>query len=133
MRAQLACVLSTSLAFAAGGCAANPLEIEPFREVACVEAASVSLRDAVRAAERGGGVALDAAYREVHEMGCLEGDAGYHDVTLLKETKLVPVSVDAKTAEVQPRRDQGLLRMLMGQYFERVAEGNPKARIPIAA
>jgi hypothetical protein len=117
---------------AVGSCALNPIEIEPFREVSCFEAAKISLHDAVKAAEIEGGLAMDAAYRQTEEMGCLEGNAGYYDVTVLVNGRIVPVSVDAKSQQIQPHLDQGFARDVMGQYIERLAEGGTAQRIPVA-
>src|ERR1051325_5270961 len=88
-------IIGVILLVAVGGCALNPTEIEPYREVSYFEAAKVSLRDAVEAAEIEGGKAIDAAYRQVREMGCLERDAGYYDVTVLIGDTLSKVSIDA--------------------------------------
>ena len=132
MRSQMLSMLFLPILIGTGGCALNPIEIEPFREVSCFEAAKVSLHDAVEAAQIEGGVAIDAAYRQPEEMGCLEGNAGYYDVTVLVEGKLVPVSVDARSRQIQPRLEQGVVRDVMGQYFERLAEGSPAQRVPIA-
>jgi hypothetical protein len=123
-------VLAVAIAFA--GCAVPLTEIEPYREVACFGAAKVSLRDAVDAAEVEGGTAIDAAYRQVKEFGCLERDAGYYDVTVLLDGQLSLVSVDAASQQIQPRLQQSLGREVAGQYFERMFEGRPEPRIPVA-
>jgi hypothetical protein len=115
-----------------GGCAVPFTEIEPYREVACFEAAKVSLRDAVEAAEIEGGTAIDAAYRQVKEFGCLQRDAGYYDVTVLLGSQLTLLSIDAASEQIQPRLEQGLERELAGQFVERMFEGRPESRIPAA-
>src|ERR1051326_7538633 len=124
--------LGAALLMAVGGCALNPTEIEPYREVSCFAAAKVSLRDAVEAAEVEGGKAIDAAYRQVREMGCLERDAGYYDVTVLLGGNLSKVSIDAASEQIQPRLEQGFMREVTGQFFERLFEGSSEHRIPDA-
>ena len=114
------------------GCAVDLTEVEPYREVSCFAAARVSLRDAVEAAEIEGGKAIDAAYRQVREMGCLEADAGYYDVTVLIGGQLSLVSIDAASEQINPRREQGFGREVGGQFFERLFEGSPQSRIPVA-
>ena len=114
-------------------CAYDLAEIEPYREVACFGQAKVSLRDAVETAETEGGRAIDGSYRQVREMGCLERDAGYYDVTVLIGAKLSMVSVDAATQQIQPRKEQGFGRELGGQFFERLFEGSPEEHAKAAA
>jgi len=82
------------------GCAG----IEPFRNVACFEAARVSLKSAVALAEQQGGQAIDAGYREDKELGCYEMDPGVYDVTLFSGNTLRVVSVDANSGEVGTRK-----------------------------
>jgi hypothetical protein len=77
------------------GCALNPTEIEPYREVSCFQAARVSLNDAVEAAQRSGGTAIEGDYIQDREMGCIVGDPGYYEVTLLSGRKLTVVNVDS--------------------------------------
>jgi hypothetical protein len=125
-----AIVMSGALAVA--GCAVDLMEVEPYREVSCFEAAKISLRQAVEAAEIEGGQAIDAAYREVEEMGCLERNPGYYDVTVLIDGQLSLVSIDAASEQIAPRKEQGLMREVTGQFFERLFEGSPESRIPIA-
>lgn len=114
------------------GCVVPPTEIEPSREVACFQAAKLTLLDAVEAAEFEGGMAIDAAYWQVKEYGRLERNAGYYDVTVLLQDLLSLVSVDAASEQVQPRKDQGFGRELGGQFFERIFEGCSEARIATA-
>jgi len=130
--AHLPFVSAISVAMFLAGCAVPFTEIEPYREVACFGAAKVSLRDAVEAAEIEGGTAIDAAYRQVKEFGCLQRDAGYYDVTILLQGQLSLVSVDAASEQIQPRREQGAGRELTGQFFERMFEGRSESRIPTA-
>lgn len=87
---------------------------EPFREVSCFEAAKVSLTDAVAAAEAGGGTALDADYRQDEEMGCLQNDPGAYDVTILAGGRISAVSIDARSGQVGPRQEQGVMNALFG-------------------
>jgi hypothetical protein len=117
MSSQMLCMIVLSILIGTGGCALNPLEIEPFREVSCFEAAKVSLHDAVEVAQIEGGMAIDAAYRQTQEMGCLEGNAGYYHVTIPLGEKLVPVSVDARSQQIQPRMEQGVVRDVMGNIL----------------
>ena len=133
MTRPTAAALLIASAFAVAGCAYDLTEVEPYREVACFEGAKVSLRDAVEAAEIEGGRAIDAAYREVREMGCLERDAGYYDVTVLIDGKLSQVSVDAASEQIVPRKAQGFGREIGGQFFERLFEGSPEKHAAAAA
>jgi hypothetical protein len=117
---------------AIAACAINPTEIEPAREVSCFAAARVSLSDAIYSAEIEGGKAIDAAYRQDEEMGCVRGEPGYYDVTVLFDGKLSLVSVDAGSKQVGPRLEPGFMRELTGQFAERVFEGTSESRVPIA-
>jgi uncharacterized membrane protein YkoI len=87
---------------------------EPFREVACFEAAKVSLKDAIATAEAGDGRALDADYRQDEEMGCLQNDPGAYDITLLTGGRISTVSVDARTRAIGPREESGVMTALLG-------------------
>jgi hypothetical protein len=133
MKRLVVVALLFASALGISGCAYDPTEIEPYREVSCFEAAKVSLRDAVEAAEIEGGRAIDAAYRQVREMGCLERDAGYYDVTVLIDGKLSLVSVDAASEQIAPRKEQGFGREVGGQFFERLFEGSPEKHAAAAA
>ena len=94
-------------------------EFEPFREVSCVDAAKISLKDAITAAEGAGGKVLDADYRQDDEMGCIKGDAGVYDVTLLSKATIEVVSVDARSGEVGPRANASVMNALLaGGRFE---------------
>ena len=89
-------------------------EFEPFREVACFEAARVSLKDAIAVAEAGEGKAIDADYRQDEEMGCLQNDPGAYDITLLAGGRINTVSVDARTRTIGPRVEAGVMNALLG-------------------
>lgn len=115
------------------GCATSPADIEPYREISCIARVQVSLKSAVDEAEKMGGRAIDAAYREVDEMGCLNGDFGYYDVTLLNAGKLTYLSVDARSGQLGKRRSQGFMREITGQFIERMFEGSSSSRIRDAA
>ena len=92
---------------------------EPFREVSCFEAAKISLKDAIAAAEAEGGRVLDADYRQDTEMGCLQGDPGIYDITLLRAGRIGVVSVDARSGRVGPHQEADVLNELFGtQRFE---------------
>jgi uncharacterized membrane protein YkoI len=93
---------------------------EPFREVECLERASVSLEDAIAAAEASGGKALDADYREEEEMGCLTNNPGVYDITLFADGKINSVSVDARSRQVGPREEESVMNQIFsgGGRFE---------------
>ena len=97
---------------------------EPFREVACFQAATVSLKDAIETAQGGDARALDADYRQDEEMGCLQNDPGVYDITLLTGGRITTVSVDAKTRQVGQRQVSGVMTTLLG--------GNPFPGSPAA-
>lgn len=111
-------------------------EFEPFREVACFEAAKISLREAIAAAEAEGGRTLDADYRQDEEMGCLRGNAGVYDVTLYAGGKISVVSVDAGSGRVGPREEASVMNALLaGGRFEGspadMVRTIPKLSVPI--
>jgi uncharacterized membrane protein YkoI len=93
---------------------------EPAREVECLQRARVSLKQAIAAAEAGGGKALDADYTENRELGCLSNDPGFYAVTLLTAGRISVVSVNAGSGQVGPREEQGVMNALMsgGMRFE---------------
>jgi uncharacterized membrane protein YkoI len=95
-------------------------EFEPYREVACLEAARISLKQAIAAAEAAeNGRVLDADYRQDEEMGCLRDNPGAYDVTLLAGGKISVVSVDARSGQVGPRQEEGVMNALLaGGRFE---------------
>lgn len=114
------------------GCALNPTEIEPYREVSCFQAAKISLKDAVEAAERNGGNAIEADYIQDKEMGCVQGEPGYYEVTLLSGPKLTTVSVDARSKLVGPPVDEPATRgLLNGDILEKLFEPSPTSRAAI--
>jgi uncharacterized membrane protein YkoI len=110
------------------GCAEHLGIFEPLREVACFQAARVSLGDAIATAEGGNGRAIDADYRQDEEMGCLQNDPGVYDITLLAGNRIEVVSVDARTRQVGPRESAGVLSALLsGERFE----GSPSDMVRI--
>ena len=108
------------------GCAG----IEPFRNVACFEAAKVSLKSAVVLAEQQGGQAIGARYRQDRELGCLDTDPGVYDVTLLSGNELRVVSVDAGSGEVGPRKEDKSAPDF--RILEKVVTGAPAPKPDIA-
>jgi hypothetical protein len=90
---------------------------EPFREVACFEAAKVSLKDAIATAETGNARVLDVDYRQDEEMGCLHTNPGAYDVTLLIGGRIGTVSVDAATRSIGQREESGVMTALLGNPF----------------
>ena len=93
-------LLPIAAAFLLSNCAG----VEPFRNVACFQAAKVSLQTAVVLAEKQGGQAIDARYRQNKELGCLERDPGVYDVALLLGNTMRTVSVDADSGAVGPKK-----------------------------
>jgi hypothetical protein len=83
-----------------GACAAVISDAEPSKDVACVQKAPVSLKQAVEKAEQQGGRAVDAHFRQDEELGCLTNKPSYYEVTLLSGGKLRTVNVDAQTNTV---------------------------------
>ena len=106
------------------GCAVSPLEIEPYREVSCFQGARISLKDAVEVAERNGAKAIDADYVQDREMGCVVGQAGYYEVTLLSQGRLNVVSVEARSGRVEPR----LAAATSGDLVEALFESSTAAK-----
>ena len=93
---------------------------EPLREVECVQRAQVSLKSAVEAAETEGGSVLDADYRLDDELGCIRGEPGTYDITLLKNGKVDVLSVDARSASVGSHEDANVMNALLNSrtYFQ---------------
>jgi hypothetical protein len=93
---------------------------EPFREVECVQRAQVSLKSAVEAAEAEGGSALDADYRLDDELGCIRGEPGTYDITLLRNGKVDVLSVDGRSATVGTHQDANVMNALLSSrtYFQ---------------
>jgi uncharacterized membrane protein YkoI len=96
-----------------GGCGHLGV-FEPAREVQCFEAAKVSLKDAIAAAEARGGKVLDADYRQDEELGCLRNNPGVYDITLLVDGKISVVSVNARSGDVGPREEESVMNFLFG-------------------
>ena len=119
MRGQ---ALSIVLVVAAVGLAAcEHLGVfEPFREVSCLQRAKVSLKDAVAAAETGGGRTPDADYRQHEELGCLRNNPGVYDVTVFAGGMISVVSVDAASGHVGPQEQAGVMNAIFheGEHFE---------------
>ena len=114
------------------GCALSPTEIEPYREVSCFQAAKISLKDAIEAAERNGGKAIEADYIQDKEMGCVSGEPGYYEVTLLSGRALTIVSVDARSKLVGAPVDEATTRGLFsGDILEKLTELSPAARASV--
>jgi hypothetical protein len=129
---RLWCVATISFAACALTACAGLTEIEPFRETSCIESVHVSLVEAVQAAETEGGKALDAAYREPQEMGCLVGKPGYYDVSVLNGGQLSLFSVDAASRRVGPRLEQDMFDSLGAQGLELAFEGTSGSRVPVS-
>jgi uncharacterized membrane protein YkoI len=91
--------------------------------VFCVQRARVSLKDAVQSAEKQGGRAVDAHFRQDEELGCLSNKPGYYEVTLLSGGALKTVDVDARSsqADSRPREDESLLKSI-SKFLDRFAE-----------
>lgn len=102
-----------------GGCEHAGV-FEPYREVTCVQRARVSLKDAVAAAEVGGGRTLDADYRQHEELGCLRSNPGAYDITLFAGETISVVSVDADSGRVGPQERATVMDAIFhgGQHFE---------------
>jgi uncharacterized membrane protein YkoI len=109
-----------------GGCAAALSEAEPSKDVFCVQRAQVSLKDAVETAEKQGGRAVDAHFRQDEELGCLTDKPSYYEVTLLSRGALRTVDVDAHSnqAHSRPRKDESLLKR-MSKFLDTLVEPAP--------
>jgi hypothetical protein len=99
------------------GCAETLPQLEPFREVTCLQFAKVSLKDAVETAEARGGTAVDAHFHQSEELGCVVGQPAYYEVTLLSEGKLSFASVNARSNEIEAYRSERTIRERIGQFF----------------
>jgi uncharacterized membrane protein YkoI len=104
MRSGLVSALPIAAVLGFGGCATVLSELEPYREVVCVQYAKVSLKGAVASAEAQGRRVIDAHYHQGEELGCLGNKLGRYDLKLLTDGKLDAVSVDASSGEVFPAR-----------------------------
>ena len=132
MPRALIVLLVSLFALGTAACAINPTELEPFREVSCFSRAKVSLRDAVETAEIEGGRAIDGVYREPRELGCLDRDPGYYDVTIFIGDTLSRVSVDAASQQIRARNSDVTGRGWAGDIFERLVHGTSDSRISAA-
>jgi hypothetical protein len=108
------------------GCAASLSQAEPLKDVFCVQRAGVSLKDAVETAEKQGGMAIDAHFRQDEELGCLTNKPSYYEVTLLSRGGLRTVDVDAHSnqAKNRPAGDQSILKRI-SQFLDRLVESAP--------
>ena len=131
-RKSLAAVLAAA-AFALGGCSTTLSQFEPAREVTCVEAAKVSLREAVEAAEKQGGHVIDIHYHQDDELGCLLNKPGYYDVTLLDRGSLVSLSVDVRSKVIAAKPAATNLWETSGRYLNKIFADDPKERGRIAS
>ena len=119
-----------TLCFAAipilGGCATVLSDTEPSKDVFCVQRAQVSLKDAVETAEKQGGRAVDAHFRQDEELGCLTNKPSYYEVTLLSRGALKTVDVDARSnqAHSRPRDDESLLKRI-SKFLDKLVEPAP--------
>src|SRR5258708_23852672 len=106
-----------------GGCATALSEAEPSKDVFCVQRAPVSLKDALETAEKQGGRAVDAHFRQDEELGCLSNKPSHYEVTLLSGGALKTVDVDARSNQAQsrPREDESILRRV-SKFLDRFAE-----------
>jgi uncharacterized membrane protein YkoI len=106
-----------------GGCATALSEAEPLKDVFCVQRAQVSLKDAVETAEKQGGRAVDAHFRQDEELGCLTNKPSYYEVTLLSRGALKTVDVDARSnvAETRALEDQSILKRI-SRFLDRLVE-----------
>src|SRR5258708_32056471 len=97
-----------------GGCATALADAEPSKDVFCVKRAPVSLKDAVETAEKQGGRAVDAHFRQDEELGCLTNKPSHYEVTLLSGGALRTVDVDAHSNQTQnrAREDESLLKRI---------------------
>jgi uncharacterized membrane protein YkoI len=88
----------------------------------------VSLKQAVETAEKRGGRAVDAHFRQDEELGCLTNKPSYFDVTLLSDGKLNTVKVDAHTNRVEPVEpgDASVWKRI-SRSLDRLFESGPSA------
>ena len=109
-----------------GGCATALSDAEPSKDVFCVQRAPVSLKDAVETAEKQGGRAVDAHFRQDEELGCLSNKPSYYEVTLLSGGALKTVDVDARSNQAQsrPREDESILKRI-SKFLDRLVESAP--------
>lgn len=109
-----------------GGCATSLADAEPSKDVFCVQRAPVSLKDAVEAAEKQGGRAVDAHFRQDEELGCLTNKPGHYEVTLLSGGELKTIDVDARSNQPQNgARDESILNRV-STFLDRLVESAPQ-------
>src|SRR5258705_1264131 len=107
------------------GCATALSEAEPLKDVFCVQRARVSLKEAVDTAEKQGGRAVDAHFRQDEELGCLTNKPSHYEVTLLSRGELKTVDVDAGSNEAQRRpRDESILNRV-SNFLDELLESAP--------
>ncbi len=108
------------------GCATALSDAEPSKDVFCVQRAKVSLKDAVETAEKQGGRAVDAHFRQDEELGCLSNKPSYYEVTLLSGGVLKTVDVDARSNQAQSRssEDESILKRI-SKFLDRLVEPAP--------
>jgi hypothetical protein len=134
MRSSFLSALLLAAGLCCGGCAEVLTRAEPFREVSCVQRAGISLKDAVAAAEKLGGRAIDSHLHQSHELGCVANRPAIYEVTLLSGRKLSFVSVNTRSGAIESRRDTVTIweraRQLLGTIFE--SDPEEKAQIALA-
>ena len=108
-------------------------KFEPAREVICFASAKISLKDAVEAAEKQGGRAIEAHYHQADELGCLVNRPGYYEVTLLDQGNLISVAVDIHSNDVASRPSRGAFWDRTGQYLGKIFASDPADRARIAS
>jgi len=96
------CTIAGAALIGAVGCSELPMTVAPVSRITCFDIVPVSLKDAVEVAESEGGKAIDAGFRALSEMACMDGHSGHYDVTVLTGQKLTLVRVDADTRQVGP-------------------------------
>src|SRR5258706_4195229 len=107
------------------GCATALSDAEPLKDVFCVQRARLSLKEAVETAEREGGRAVDAHFRQDEELGCLTNRPSHYEVTLLSRGELKTVDVDAGSNQAQSRpRDESILKRV-SNFLDRLVESAP--------
>lgn len=108
-----------------GGCATALSEAEPAKDIVCFQSAKISLTDAILAAERSGGHAVAARYRQDEELGCLVKKPGEYTVTLLEGNVLRTVAVDPNTRVVGAPHTGKTVLERTGHFLDRLFEHDP--------
>lgn len=124
MRSCVAGLLITAIPFL-GGCVGTLSEAEPSKDVFCVQRAPVSLKDAVETAEKQGGRAVDAHFRQDEELGCLTNKPSHYEVTLLSRGSLKTVDVDARSNQAQNRPNNESILKRISKFLDRFGEPQP--------